>query len=365
MSTEQRQRVLALILNGLPGWAVMLAGIMVVVISLAADSLSLGAQPGIVGWKQMAGAAFGGLVAIAGVWYAISSLREARAGPDSDGGMTQTVPEDGEVIYDSAAPRIPFLHEIIELYRYRYLLWNLISRDLKVRYKRSVLGFVWAMVNPLLTMGVLVIVFVQLFRFQIENYPIYILSGLLIWNLFSSGTSIAMRSVLNNAGIRKKIYVPASVFVASAIGSALVNLAFAVIPLLLMTLFFRMPPRLEWVLLPIPIVLTTILTFGVGVIVAAFAVFFADILDIYDVLLRAFFYLTPIIYPIAILPRVLTRAQMLNPLHQFISIFRVFLMGEGTIEPLGILIAIIVTTTITLAGWTMFTRLSDEFAYRA
>lgn len=268
-------------------------------------------------------------------------------------------------VYDSSALRLPFVHELTELYRYRFLLWNLVLRDLKVRYKRSFLGFLWAMVNPLLTMAVLLAVFVRLFRFEVEHYPIYILSGLLLWNLFARGTSVAMRSVIDNGGIRNKIYVPASVFVAAAIGSALVNLLFAIVPLLLLAILTGVRPNLAWLYLPVPILQTTVFAFGVGVLIAAVAVFFADIVDIYEVLLSAYFYLIPIIYPLSVLPEPLIRLERLNPMFHFIDGFRAPLLEGRLPDPGGILLGTLAALVVTVVGWSLFTRLMDQFAYRA
>lgn len=268
-------------------------------------------------------------------------------------------------IYDSTTLRIPFIFEITELYRYRYLFWNLVSRDLKVRYKRSFLGIVWAMVNPLLTMVVLLIVFLRLFRFNVEHYPIYILSGLLLWNLFARGTSLAMHSVLDNSNIRKKIYIPASVFVAAAVGSAVVNLALALAPLLVLAVLTGVKPSLAWLFLPIPVAVVAVFTFGVGLFLAALSVFFADMLDIYEVILNAFFYLTPIMYPVAILPEQLIKLEQFNPMLHYIDAFRVPLIG-GTIPAAATLALSALASLLVMAGgWSLFTRLSDQFAYRA
>ena len=98
-------------------------------------------------------------------------------------------------VYDSKAFRLPVIDEFRELVRYRFLVWNLITRDLKVRYKRSVLGFVWVMLNPLLTMAVLTIVFSEIFRFNIPHYPSYVLTGTLIWTLYAQGSNAAMSSL--------------------------------------------------------------------------------------------------------------------------------------------------------------------------
>src|SRR5215467_2505818 len=126
-------------------------------------------------------------------------------------------------VYDSRAFRLPIIDEFGELFRYRFLVWNLITRDLKVRYKRSVLGFVWVMLNPLLTMAVLTVVFSEVFRFNVEHYAVYVLSGTLLWSLYAQGSNAAMSSLQGSGNIIRKLYVPPSVFVASAVGSAVVN----------------------------------------------------------------------------------------------------------------------------------------------
>jgi ABC-type polysaccharide/polyol phosphate export permease len=345
--------------------AVTAIGALLLFLGLFADSLGIGSQPGVMGWKQSAGISLGGVLLLLGGGLVLS--RQVRRGPPpSDAkGVVQAQQAGGALpSYDTAAPRVPFLHELLELYRYRFLLWNLVSRDLKVRYKRSVLGFFWAMVNPLLTMAVLLVVFTRLFRFQIEHYPIYILSGLLLWALFSRGTSLAMQSVLSNSSIRKKIYVPASVFVAASVGSALVNLLFALAPLLLLALIMGVRPTIAWLYLPVPILQTAILAFGVGLIIAAVAVFFADMVDIYEVALSALFYLTPIIYPVSILPLGLMEVERFNLAFRFIEGFR----GAMIYGELPSLEVFLITTAggilLTVAGWSLFTRLSDQFSYR-
>jgi len=363
------------------GIGLVLGGLLMAAVSLFADYLGVGAHPGILGWKQILGAVAGVAISLAG-GFAFREPKPSLAGPE----RTEEAPEQdltsardnetlpiretpasrdvGLPIYDSTAVRVPFVHELTELYRYRFLLWNLISRDLKVRYKRSVLGFLWAMINPLLTMAVLLVVFMRLFRFEIDHYPVYILAGLLLWNLFARGTSVAMRAVLDNSGVRRQIYVPASVFVAGAIGSALVNLLFALVPLLILAVAGGAPPRLSWLYLPVPILQTTLFAFGVGVILSALAVFFADMLDIYEVVLNAYFYLTPIIYPMSILPPLLVRLQLFNPANYFIDAFRMPLI-DGVLPSLtSVLISTVAVLALTAAGWSLFTRLSDQFAYR-
>jgi len=347
-------------------WLLLVVGAVLAATSLLADPIGLGGQAGIIGWKQWLGAAAG--VALVGVGLTLARRGRRQASTEAPVGrmpLRSVEGDEAKPIYDSAVPRVPFVHELRELHRYRFLLWNLIARDLRVRYKRSALGFVWAMINPLLTMAVMVVVFLNIFRFNVENYPIYLLSGILLWRLFSSGTSVAMNSVLNNASISKKIYVPSSVFVAASIGSALVNFLFATVPLLALALLAGVRPQVTWLYLPIPVLQTSLFAFGVGLLVAALAVFFADMLDIYEVFVNAYFYLTPIIYPVSILPPILITAEQFNPMHHFIDGFRSALVDGLWPDPWTVIGASLAAIAMTAIGWSIFTRLSDRFAYLA
>jgi len=198
-------------------------------------------------------------------------------------------------VYDSARFRLPVLSELAELVRYRFLVSNLVARDLKVRYKRSTLGFIWVMLNPLLTMIVMTIVFSQIFKFDIPNMPVYLLCALLLWNLFSQGTNACMAAMQGNGQIIRKLHVPPTSFVASAIGSALVNYAFALAPFFAITLFLQIPPSINWLYLVVPALLTTLFSFGSGLILGALIIFFRDIFEIYQVLLQVYYFFTPIV----------------------------------------------------------------------
>lgn len=265
--------------------------------------------------------------------------------------------------YDSSALRIPLLHEARELYRYRFLVRNLVARDLKVRYKRSSIGFIWVMLNPLLTMIVLTIAFSEILRVQAPHFPVYILSGTLLWNLFSQGSNAAMSSIQDSGHILRKLYVPPTAFVASAIGSALVNFVFALVPLIGVALFDGLQPSLYWLYLPIPALLLAIFTFGVGLIVGGLIVFFHDTFEIYQVFLNAYYFLTPIIYAADRLPEPLRTIEQYNPLTMFLDSFRGVLM-QGQLPPLELVgKTTIIALIALLLGWIFFTRLEDRFAY--
>ncbi len=269
-----------------------------------------------------------------------------------------------QVGYDSDKARLPFLFEISEFWRYRFLFWNLVMRDLKVRYKRSLLGVVWAMLNPLLTMLVLVLVFSYLFRFNVENYPIFVLSGLVIWSLFAQGTTFAMNSILENSGVLKKIYIPSSVFVTSAVGSSVMSLLFSFIPLLILSVMTGVKAQVSWLLLPFPILQVAIFTLGIGSILAALVVFFNDVVHIYSVLISMYFYLTPIIYPMDILPDQIQTLQQFNPMFHYVALLRALLLNSPLPDLRMIGLSTLAAILALFAGWALFTRLSDQFAYR-
>ncbi|HEU5382382.1 MAG TPA: ABC transporter permease [Ktedonobacteraceae bacterium] len=267
------------------------------------------------------------------------------------------------LVYDSSARRIPLVYEFNELIRYRFLLWSLIVKDLKVRYKRSSIGFIWVMLNPLLTMAVLTIVFSQVFRFNVDHYSAYLLGGTLLWNLYAQGSNAAMSSLQGNGSILRKLYVPPSIFVVSAVGSALVNLVFALVPFLILTLFNGVMPSFSWLFLIVPVLLTTLFSLGIGLIVGALVIFFTDTFEIYQVLVTAYYFLTPIFYPATILPEPLRTIEQFNPMYLFIALFRETVL-QGTLPTLGLLLPAFATSIVVLLiGWIVFTRVEDRFVY--
>lgn len=265
--------------------------------------------------------------------------------------------------YDSAAQHRTLVGELVELWHYRYLLRNLVSRDLKVRYKRSTLGFVWAMLNPLLTMLVLATVFSAIFRFEVQSYATYVLTGLLLWNFFNQGSLQAMTSILGNAPILTKIYVPPSVFVTSAVASAFVNLLYATVPLLVVALINGVQPALTWPLVVLPIFQTALFALGMGFIVSTLVVYFQDVVDIYQVMLNAYFYLSPFIYPADMLPQWLYQLERFNPFFYILNIMRTVVI-DGSMPALqDVLIGTLSPALILVIGWSLFSWKKNDFAY--
>ena len=206
--------------------------------------------------------------------------------------------------------------------KFRHLLILMVRRDFVTRYRKSVLGILWSMLNPLLTMMVLVIVFSFLFRFDIQHFAVYVLGGKIIFNLFTESTTQAMGSIIANAAIIKKVYVPKYIFPVSRVVSSIVNFAFAFAAFVLVATVTRAPFHWTIVLIPIPVVYTFMFSLGVGMLLSSMAVFFRDLQHIYSVATTALFFFTPIMYPVSILPERVFHLMHLNPLFHYVSYFR-------------------------------------------
>lgn len=220
-----------------------------------------------------------------------------------------------------------FRRDIIEPYfstmgRYKYLLYYLVRRDFVTRYRRSFLGVIWSVLNPLLTMIILAVVFSYVFRFEIENFPLYLISGQLIFFFFAGATSDAMSAVTGSQAIIKKVYVPKYLFPLAKVASSCVNLAFSLIAFVLVFVFTR--AQLHWTLflVPIPIIYTFLFALGIGLFLSAIAVFFQDLIYLYSVFITMLTYFTPIFYPVDILPPTVARIMGLNPMYHFIDYMR-------------------------------------------
>jgi ABC-type polysaccharide/polyol phosphate export permease len=272
----------------------------------------------------------------------------------------QTPPE----IYDTAHRPPPLIEELLALIKYQELVRQFISRAIKTRYKRSFLGVLWTMLNPLLTMLVLTLVFSQLFRFSIQNYPVYVLSGLVMWIFFSSSTSAAMAEMLWSGSLLGRIYVPKSVFSVSAVGIGLVNLLLSLIPLFLIAIVLHVKITPAILVMPLSILLLATFALGVGLLLSTAVVYFADMLPMYDVILIIWMYTTPIIYNIEIIPERVQWLFKLNPLYYMIALFREPLYN-GLIPPLSDwLISAGFALAALILGGIIFTSKSNEYAYR-
>ncbi len=232
---------------------------------------------------------------------------------------------------------------LTDLWRYRELVRNLVVRDLKVRYRNSTLGVLWSLGNPLLMMLIFTLVFTVMAptggRGNIEKFPVFVLCGLLPWNMFSASIVGTIRSIVDNAPLVRKIYFPREVLPISVVLANLVNFLLALVVLFVFMAAFKLRIT-PWVLfLPVVVAVQIIFTIGVGMILATANVFYRDTQVIMEVLVLAWFFLTPIFYPIDMLPHnylflghqidVWRWMYILNPMASLVATYRVILYGVG------------------------------------
>lgn len=221
------------------------------------------------------------------------------------------------------------IERIKNAYRYKDLVMQLVSRDLKLKYRRSFLGYVWSILNPLLIMLVMTIVFSQIFRFDIENYPVYLIIGQTLFNYMNNSTSHAIYSITDNAALLKKTYVPKYIFTLSKITSGLVDFLFSLGAMLLVMLITGTPLNAKMLYLPIVAIQLYLFCLGVGMFLAQAEVFFRDIQYIYNVVIMAWMYCTPIFYPVSMLPEKLKWLIVhFNPMYIYIQQFRSIVLSN-------------------------------------
>lgn len=248
------------------------------------------------------------------------------------------------------------LQTLISQYRkflkYKPLLGRLVERDLKVKYRRSILGYLWSLLNPLLMMIVMSVVFSYMFRYDIPNYPIYLITGQIIFSFFSESTTMAMDSIIGNGPLIRKVYVPKYIFPISRVLSSFVTLLFSLVAVLIVMLITKTPFTYIIFLFPVPLLFVLLFSIGMGMILSVCAVYFRDTRYLYGVLTTAWMYFTPIFYPIESLPKNIQAVLQFNPLFQFIDSFRdIILYGkvpsfENTVASLSWCLVVLITGLI-------------------
>lgn len=267
-------------------------------------------------------------------------------------------------LYDSDRRRLPILDELLEILRYRELLNQLVSRNIKIRYKRSVLGIAWTMLSPLMMMTVMALVFEKMFRVNLEHYPVYVLSGLVFWSFFSQTTTAAMNELVWGGNLLTRIYIPRSIFAFTALGTGLVNIFLSFVPLLLIMLITGAPLKPSLLFMPVSILIVAPFALGIGLLLSTLAVYFVDVLEMYQVLLMAWFYFSPIFYPLEIIPEHYLWLFRLNPVYYLLEVFRLPIYSGRLPDAFMIGVSCAVSLTSLVFGWWVFTRKADEFAYR-
>lgn len=215
-----------------------------------------------------------------------------------------------------------------DMKKFMPLLKNLVSKDFKIKYRRSVLGVAWSVLNPLFTMLVITTVFGKLLKIQVDNFATYYIVGFAIWNFFSEATSSSLSSILVSAPLIKKVYIPKYIFPLEKCLFSLVNFFFTLIAVVIVMLFQGVVPSVTAFLFPIPVLYCFIFVCGVSLFLSAATVYFRDIQHLYGVLLTMLMYLTPIIYPLELLNDYdfVLKIVKLNPITHYVEYFRGLIM---------------------------------------
>ncbi len=244
---------------------------------------------------------------------------------------------------------------------YSFLLTELIKRDISGKYKDSTLGLFWSFLNPLLSMIVLTIVFSTFFGKTIDNFPVYLLSGKLVFDLFANATTGAMDSIKGNAEIIKKIYVPKYMFAIGIVCSEFINFLISLVVLVAVMVVTEAPFYSSLLYAPIPLIFLLILTMGVGLILATATTFFTDIKYLYGVLIMLLSFMTPLFYPIEIIPEHFLFFFKINPLYSAVSCFRDIVLYNSFPQPKFLLFLIVTSIFSLLLGIYLFYRYQDDF----
>lgn len=247
--------------------------------------------------------------------------------------------------------------------KYTPLLKELVSRDLKVKYRRSFLGYIWSLLNPLLMMAVMSIVFSFMFKSSIPYFPLYLITGNTLFSFFNESTTVAMSSIVGNGPLIRKVYIPKYIFPMSRVLSTFTNLLFSLVAIILVMIFSKVPFQWTLLLFWVPLLLLLLFCIGVGMFLSAIATFFRDITHLYGVFTLALTYLTPIFYPVDadFLPPATINIIRMNPMYYYLTCFRQVVM-YGSLPSGDILAGCILFSLGSLViGFAVFRKLQKDF----
>lgn len=254
------------------------------------------------------------------------------------------------------------MQRLLEIYQYREMLINLVAKELRARYKGSFFGFLWTFFNPLFLLVIYTIVFSYFMRIQVENYSMFLFVALLPWNFFQTSVTIGVNSVVANSNLVKKIYFPREVLPLSVVLSNLINYILSLAILLPALLFFKIGLSFNILWFPLLLLIQFFFVYGMTLVVSALNVYFRDLEHITGIVMMAWFFLTPVLYPLKTVPEKVLWLIYLNPVTPFIESYRnIFFYGRqpGLVDMKIMLAAGLL---FFLLGEVVFARLQRDFA---
>lgn len=243
------------------------------------------------------------------------------------------------------------------------LIWALALKELRIRYKRSALGFLWALLNPLLMLVILTVVFSTIARLSVDKYAVFLISALLPWTFFSQTLSYSTESLVGNGELLKKVQVDKTVFPFAAVISNLINFLLSLVPLALILLALRFPFHWTWIYLPVPLLGLVLFTIGCSLFCAASNVFFRDVGHIVQIVLMGWFYLSPIIYPLEFIPQRYRLVLRLNPLVYILHGFRLAIYNGQLPSAQSAILSVAVGLVAATLGYLFFRRVQWKLVY--
>lgn len=253
------------------------------------------------------------------------------------------------------------LNAVIAVQKYRFLIRQLVSRDFKTKYKRSVLGMFWSFLNPLLTMCVQYVVFSTIFKSDISNYPAYLLIGIVTFNFFSEACSMALTSIVGNASLITKVYMPKYIYPLTRVMSSVINLVISWMPLLIVCVLTGIRFHRSIILSLYFFLCLIIFCLGLGMLLASSMVFFRDTQFLWGVFSLMWMYVTPVFYPESILPENFKFILKINPLYYFLKNTRICILDGISPEPIVYIQCVLIALVTLIMGAVIFQKGQDEF----
>jgi ABC-2 type transport system permease protein len=247
------------------------------------------------------------------------------------------------------------------LKRDAFVLTSLVSKDFKIKYRRSVLGVLWSLLNPLLMMIVMSAVFSFMFRFEIENFPLYLILGTILFSFMNNSTNNGLLSIIDSAALIKKIRINKTIFPLEKVVFELVNFAISLVAVALVMIFFQVMPTFNLLFLPLLLVYMLLFCTGLALLLCSLAVYFRDIVHLWSVFCLAWTYATPIFYPIELMPDFMQRLEMFNPMYQYITFFREIAMWNTTPSLARVGMGALMAVATLIVGALVFRKLQKRF----
>ena len=242
-----------------------------------------------------------------------------------------------------------------------FVLTSLVTRDFKKKYRRSVLGVLWSVLNPLLMMLVLYAVFSFMFRFEIDNFALYLILGSILFNLMSGSTNTGLVSIIESADLLKKIRINKAIFPIEKVAFEVVNFVISLIAVTIVMIVSQVAPTLNLLFLPLLIIYMIIFCTGLALMLSALAVYFRDLIHLWGVFCMAWMYATPIFYPVGMLPEIGQQAMLFNPMYQYVTYFREIALWQMTPSLEHNLICLGMALATLLVGILVFRKLQHRF----